>query len=67
MDASTIQANAARSAWGYRTQGTNYSDNSTALRAGAGAISPGSAAGLSLLGSAGQVSQSWYQYSKVTK
>lgn len=67
MDASTIQANAARSAWGYRTQGTNYSDNSTALRAGAGAISSGSAAGLSLLGSAGQVSQSWYQYSKATK
>ncbi|CAB3624707.1 virion core protein, T7 gp14 family [Achromobacter pestifer] len=67
LDASTIQANAARSAWGYRTQGTNYSDNAAALRAGAGAISPGSAAGLSLLGNAGQVSQSWYQYSKVSK
>ncbi len=67
LDTSTIQANAARSAWGYRTQGSGYSDNATALRAGAGAVSPGSAAGLSLLGSAGQVSQSWYQYSKVSK
>lgn len=67
MDAATIQANAARSAWGYRTQGANYSDNATALRAGAGAVSPGSAAGLSLLGSAGQVAGSWYQYSKASK
>lgn len=67
LDAATIQANAARSAWGYRTQGTNYSDNATALRAGAGAVNPGSAAGLSLLGSSGQVAQGWYQYSKVSK
>lgn len=67
MDASTIQANAARSAWGYRTQGTNYSDNAKSLRAGAGALNSGSAAGLSLLGSAGQVAQGWYQYSKVSK
>ncbi|KAA5926352.1 hypothetical protein F1536_12430 [Achromobacter xylosoxidans] len=67
MDAQTIQANAARSAWGYRTQGANYSDNAASLRAGAGAVSPGSAAGMSLLGSAGQVAGSWYQYSKATK
>lgn len=67
MDASTIQANAARSAWGYRTQGTSYSDNAASLRAGAGAISPGSAAGLSLLGSATQAAGSWYQNSKATK
>ena len=53
MDAQTIQANAARSAWGYRTQGANYSDNAASLRAGAGAVSSGSAAGMSLLGSAG--------------
>lgn len=67
MDASTIQANAARSAWGYRTQGTNYSDNAAALRAGAGAISPGSAAGMSLLGSAGQLSSTWYKNANATK
>ncbi|MCM2575061.1 virion core protein, T7 gp14 family [Achromobacter xylosoxidans] len=67
MDAQTIQANAARSAWGYRTQGANYSDNAASLRAGAGAVSSGSAAGMSLLGSAGQVAGSWYQYSKSTK
>ncbi|MCY1201811.1 hypothetical protein D9M72_132820 [compost metagenome] len=64
MDASTIRSSAARTAWGYRTQGANYSDNEKALRAGAGAISSGSAAGLSLLGSAGQVADSWYRYSK---
>ena len=67
MDASTIQANAARSAWGYRTQGTSYSDNAASLRAGAGAVSSGSSAGLSLLGSAGQLATSWYQNSKATK
>ena len=67
MDAQTIQANAARSAWGYRTQGANYSDNAASLRAGAGAVSSGSAAGMCLLGSAGQVAGSWYQYSKSTK
>ncbi|OAE72607.1 hypothetical protein A7J71_11345 [Achromobacter insolitus] len=66
-DASTIQANAARAAWGYRTQGANYTDNANSLRAGASAISSGSAAGMSLLGSAGQVASSWYQYSKATK
>lgn len=67
MDASTIRANAARTAWGYRTQGTNYSDNAAALRAGASASSPASAAGLSLLGSAGQVAGSWYRYSQAAK
>ncbi|EGP43107.1 hypothetical protein AXXA_27965 [Achromobacter insuavis AXX-A] len=67
MDTSTIRANAARNAWGYRTQGANYRDNATALKAGAGALNSGSAAGLSLLGSAGQVAQGWYQYSKATK
>ena len=66
-DAATIRTNALRTAWGYRTQGTNYKDNAAALRAGATATSPASAAGLSLLGGAGQVASSWYRYSQAAK
>nr|WP_238919400.1 hypothetical protein [Achromobacter xylosoxidans] len=66
-DANTIRTNAARTAWGYRTQATNYSDNAQALRAGANATSPSSAAGLSLLGGAGQLAGSWYRYSQAAK
>lgn len=66
-DANTIQMNAARAAWGYRTQATSYNDNADALRAGASAASPSSAAGLSLLGGAGQLAGAWYRYSQTTK
>lgn len=66
-DANAIRTNAARTAWGYRTQSTSYSDNAESLRAGASATSPSSAAGLSLLGGAGQLAGSWYRYSQATK
>lgn len=71
IDANTITANAVRTAWGYRTQGMNMltqASNSRidamSARSTAGAISPFGAAATSLLGSAGSVASSWYQYNK---
>jgi hypothetical protein len=64
IDASTIKANAARSAWGYRTQAVNEQNQATMSRAAASAISPGGYAFGSLLGSAGDVAKSWYQFKK---
>lgn len=64
VDADTIAANAVRSAWGYRTQGVNQSNQALMSRASAGAINPGQSALTSLLGSAGTVAGNWYQYSK---
>lgn len=64
IDANTLEANAVRTAWGMRTQATNYQNEALAARTTAGAISPGMSAVSSLLGSAGSVASSWYQYSK---
>lgn len=64
IDAQTIQANAARSAWGYRTQAVDAKNQALISRAGAKSISPVSGAAASLLGSAGSVAQSWYQFNQ---
>jgi hypothetical protein len=64
IDANTANANAVRSAFGYRTQGANYAGDAAAKRAGADAINPGMAAFSSLLTSAGNVAGSWYSLSK---
>lgn len=66
VDANTVRANAARTAWGYRNQAQGYADSSNQLSAGASAINPLLAAGSSLLGNAGQVAGSWYRYSRTT-
>lgn len=64
IDMDTIAANAMRSAWGFRTQATNYSNQALIARATAGSISPTASAFTSMLGSAGNVAGSWYRYSK---
>lgn len=64
VDQNTIQANAVRSAWGYRTQAVNYQNDALMKRAGADATSPFMAGATSLLGSAGTVAGNWYQYNK---
>ena len=60
IDANTANANAVRSAWGYRVQETNYLNDARMKRATADAISPLFSAGTSLLGSATKVAASWY-------
>ncbi len=57
IDAQTIQQNALRSAWGYRT-------DAAMKRASADAISPLMAGGVSLLGGGAQVASSWYYLKK---
>ena len=64
IDANTIKANAVRNAWGYRTQATNYQNQGAMNRASASSISPVGGAVSSLLGSAGSVGQSWYQFNQ---
>ena len=64
MDKNTIEANAVRAAWGYRTQATNYANQSLLEGTSAQSVSPWSAAGASLLGNAGEVAKSWYSYKK---
>lgn len=64
IDANTITSNAIQSAWGYRVQGTNYTNDAATRRAGASGISPFSAASTSLVSSAGTVASSWYSLNK---
>ena len=75
IDANTLQANAVRSAWGYRTQGQaefnrsrtqadNQNSQAIMSRASADSISPGGAAFTSLVGSAASVASNWYSYNK---
>jgi hypothetical protein len=64
VDLATIRNNAARQAWGYRTQADNYRTQATAYRATASAISPLAAGVTSLLGSASDVSSKWYDLYK---
>lgn len=64
IDADTVAANALRTAWGYRQQGTNYSNQALMDKASASAISPfGSAMG-TLMTSASRVAGGWYSQSK---
>jgi len=57
-DAATLRTNAAKDAWGKRSQGANY-------RAEASAQNPLMAATGSLMGSAGQVADKWMRYKGV--
>ena len=62
IDRNTIEANAVRSAWGYRTQGANYQAEAAMKRGTARGVSPFAAGATSLLTGAGQVASSWYQF-----
>lgn len=64
IDANTLEVNSVMNAIGYRTQAVNYQNEALMQRATAKAINPGMVAFSSLLGSAGSVASSWYNYSK---
>lgn len=66
VDMNTIEANAVRSAWGYRTQGVNYQNEAITKRGTADGISPFMSGASSLLSSAGQVAGQWYSMSKAS-
>lgn len=64
IDKNTIEANAVRSAWGYRTQSVNYQNEALIRSATADNINPFASAATSLLGSAGSVAGTWYNYQR---
>jgi hypothetical protein len=65
VDANTILANSVRNAWGYRMQGTNFTNQALTARNNASAISPWMDATGTLLGGAGKVASSWYQMNAI--
>lgn len=66
IDANTINANATRGAWGYRTQGTNFANAARVARSTSKSINPWMAGATSLINSAGGVGKSLYLYNKQT-
>jgi hypothetical protein len=64
IDKNTIEANAMRAAWGYRTQAMNYGNEAFAQRTTASTISPAFSGFNTLLGGAGQVASGWYAMNK---
>ncbi|MBF0143635.1 MAG: hypothetical protein HQL59_09305 [Magnetococcales bacterium] len=64
LDALTIRSNAARAAWGHRIEASNQgAEAGFQLAAGRSAAQAGiTAAGTSLLGSAGTVADMWYRW-----
>lgn len=74
IDKNTLEANAVRSAWGYRMQGVNakvagdqqalnYSTASNFNSVTSDAINPGMSGASSLISGAGNVASAWYKYS----
>lgn len=62
IDANQITDNAAREAWAYQQEASDYTSNSEVLRNRAKSVSPGSAAFSTLLTGAGSVVSSWYSF-----
>lgn len=63
-DLETIKTNAARAAFGQKTQALNYRNSAAAYRMQADQISPFWAGATSLIGGAGNVAASWYSMNK---
>lgn len=63
-DMATAKNNAARQAWGNRTQGLNYRNESGKQTSISNSINPLMAAGTTLLTGAGQVANKWYTQPK---
>jgi hypothetical protein len=61
IDANTLEANAIKNAWGYKTQAVNQRNQALTSRSAASSISPGTAAMTSLIGSGSQVAAGWYR------
>ena len=60
-DEAAVKLEALQKAWGYRIQGTSYTNDALMKRTAADAISPGFEALTSLVTDAGKVAPSWYK------
>jgi hypothetical protein len=63
-DVNTAHANAIRTAWGYRTEGMNYTNKALTENATAKAINPDMAFASTLLSSSTSAATSWYTLRK---
>ena len=63
-DALTIADNATRQAWGYRVQEADANATGSLMQSAANDINPIGTGAATLLGGAGQVAKSWYNFSK---
>lgn len=63
IDKQTLEANAVKSAWGYRIEATNMESAAMMKEGSAAGISPAMSGMSSLLTSAGRVANSWYDMS----
>ena len=63
MDRNTLEANAVKSAWGYRVEAANLESSAMMKEGSAAGISPAMSGMSSLLTSAGRVANSWYDMS----
>lgn len=63
IDANTVEANAAREAFGYKSTANNFLAEANAQSARASSIKPGMSAMTSALTGAGAVASSWYSFS----
>lgn len=59
IDVQTTASNAGKSAWGYEQEAENYRSAGRSYRRYAGAQNPMLAAGLSLIGSTGDIAEKW--------
>lgn len=64
LDKQTLEANAVRSAWGYRTEAANLQSAAMMKEGSAAGINPLMAGASSLLTGATQVASSWYQFKR---
>ncbi len=64
IEANIINANAGRAAWGYRMEGVQFRNEARTTRATAANLSPGRSAFNSLLGSAGNITESFVKLKK---
>lgn len=67
LDKRTLESNAVRSAWGYRTEAANLQSSALMKEGSASGISPFMAGASSLLTGAGQVASSWYLMNQAKK
>jgi hypothetical protein len=64
IDKNTLEANAVKSAWGYRVDASNLQSSALMKEGSASGISPLAAGASSMLTGASQVASSWYQFKK---
>lgn len=64
IDKQTLEENAIRSAWGYRTEAANLESSAMMKEGSAAGISPLMSGATSLLTSAGKVASNWYEMSQ---